>query len=154
VQLATLPSKIFSLWIRLGARFKLEDSPPTGLGARLGTTIIPVTQADNLLSTLNTNQVDLDLTASPGGRVTAFTVPAGKRWTVYQLFLASVTGNSQLMLVGDPKTVRLTTSGTGDHMWSHPIPMEEAWYLAAATTGNGSDNNEECSILYSEEDAY
>jgi hypothetical protein len=154
VQFATLPSKVFSLWQRLGKRFKLEDSPPSGLGARLGTTIIPVTQADALLTTLNTSQVDLDLSAAPGGRVTAFTVPQGKRWIVYQFFLASVTGNSQLLLVGDPKQVRLTSSGTGDHMWSHPIPMNEGWYLAAATTGNGADNNEECSILYSEEDAF
>ena len=154
VQWATLPSKIFSLWIRLGSRFKLEDSPPTGLGARLGTTIIPVTQADALLTSLETNQTDLDLTAAAGGRVTAFTVPSGKRWTIYQIFLSTITGNSQLMLVGSPKTVRLTPSGSGDHVWSHPIPANEGWYIAAATTGNAADNNEECSILYTEEDAY
>jgi hypothetical protein len=154
VQFATLPSKIFSLWHRLGVRFKLEDSPPSGLGARLGTTIIPVTQADALLSTLDIAKKDLDLSAAGGSFVTAFTVPAGKRWTIYHLHLLSTAGQSQLLLSDNSQSVRLGLSKTGPHDWSGSMPADESWIITAATTGSGSDNNRECSILYDEEDAY
>jgi len=154
VQFATLPSKIFSLWNRLGSRFKLEDSPPSGLGARLGTTIIPVTQADALLKTMDVGKKDLDLSASAGTFVTAFTVPANKRWTIYHLHLISTTGSSQLLLSDGSQSVRLGDSKTGAHDWSGVMPADENWLVTAATSGSGADNNRECTILYEEEDAY
>jgi hypothetical protein len=149
-----LPSKIFSLWIRLGSRFKLEDSPPTGLGARLGTTIIPVTQADALLQTLTINKIDLDLSGSAGTNVTAFTVPSGKRWIIYHLHLLSTTGSSQFVLTGGGKTVRLTADTTGVHDLDTQLPADENWEVKCTRTGNGADGNRECSILYTEEDAF
>lgn len=66
------------LWQKLQDRFGLRSGTP-GSG-RLASTIVPVTQMDDLALLHKAGTFTISVTAS--GLVTAFTVPQGERWRV------------------------------------------------------------------------
>lgn len=78
-----LPSKLWILWRRLARRFELEDSPPTGLGASVDTSIQPVSDIDDLVADVTIE--DQTLTSVVSAFVAGLVCPVNERWMVYRI---------------------------------------------------------------------
>jgi hypothetical protein len=139
-------------------RFLLEDSPPTGVGPRLGTVIQPITDADALLRELTADTDDVNISGTAGSWVTFKTVPAGKRWKCWMITQQATSSASQLAItMGTPgvePVIRITESTNDLILFQGPLELDEGWSIVAATSGNGSDSGREHGIIYEEEDAY
>lgn len=142
------------IFARLVRRFNLQAypiSPDETVG--LQETIQPVTQVDDLLreGKVDTEAVDI----SGAGRVTAFTVPQGKRWKLLWLWKEATTAVTEIRVfdgvVGIIVILSSTTAASKD-MGSKV--MEEGWSIDASGTGNGADNARSINIWYEEEDAF
>ena len=139
---------------RLVDRFNLQETPIDPVTAWiLHKTIQPVTLVDELLKTLHVERVVVDISAAGA---TAFTVPPGKRWQVFELVKEATIGSTKFSLrsgVGGQYAF-LTPGGTGEtHLVRSPFPMAENWYLQLEA-GGGEDDTIGCEIIYQEEDAY
>lgn len=151
----TQPARIFELWQRLYNRFSIEPVlSDTGPGVE--TTIVPITNADELLRVSVMEFADLDLQASAGGNVPAFTVPEGQRWILLSALVPGTTANSQLY-VGD---------GTLNQSWE-PLDTaqrrvslegfvidENGGVVGMKTTGNAGDAARTIHLFYLRESAF
>lgn len=137
----TLESRQYAIWRRLGRRFLLEDQPPGGPGAAVGTAIIPVTSADDLLRVPEIQQATVDIQAAAGAFVTFFTVPAGERWHLRTLWREGTTAESNVAVraPGSADIALLGVAGTGEVTVLNPGIIEEAWNLGMLSTGNAGD---------------
>jgi len=153
-----LPSKAFDIWRRLTNRFQLETGVVIGSAPEVSTSIIPVTQVDDLLRdprALDSGAFDL----SGGGSltVTMFTVPTGERWNVHRIFRTSTVAGSRVRVI-DPlnDNIALTLAGTAEEIvdFGSPFYMNEGWILGMQETGNGGDVNESLNILITSEEAF
>jgi len=91
------PSRIFDLWRRLYTRFLIEPRPAADTDSPgVSTTILPVTDADELLrqhgiQSVNTASFNAD------GVQGFLTVPAGKLWRTSFIEILRVSGNRTLI---------------------------------------------------------
>lgn len=85
-----VPSKQFDVWTRLYSRYLLEPAPAAGFGVAVAKSIVPVTQADDLLKQ---NRGEAGSTNIIGtGNATVFTVPSGFRQKFYTFHFSLSTG--------------------------------------------------------------
>lgn len=154
----TQPSKLFDLWRRLYTRFSIEPFPATGEGPAVGTTIIPITDADALLTAPLATSDSLDLSASAGAFVLAQTVPAGKRWTLMWLFRSATVANSRVRAVVTPAAIGLglTLQATSLEIpeFITGIVFEQGDTIGMETTGNVGDDAVTLQLYLLEEDAF
>lgn len=90
----TIPSRALEVWRRLYTRFRLEPFPAS-VGPDVSKTIIPVTQADALLTSYTRVTGDsATMGAASTNTFDVITVPAGERWTVYFIEVQRLTGDN------------------------------------------------------------
>ena len=140
---------------RMTRRFKLLFGAfPVRLN--LFPTILPVTSTDELLRETKIGKVTgLDLSGS--GLVVAFTVPEGKRWTVYQYMTSTTAAGSEVVIAdpdGEQTQVTATTTTSAFVNLSQPWILKERWTINRDSTGDVGDANESMEIMYLEEDAF
>lgn len=98
-----IPSRALEVWRRLYTRYALEPFPAS-VGPDVLKTIVPVTQADQLLQTPEIREATV--TSSAGNIVTYHTVPAGERWEVYGYELERLAGDR----TADQALIRMTNA--------------------------------------------
>ena len=85
--------------------------------------------------------------------VTAFTVPAGKRWRLKVIQGSNTAGNSQALISDGTIQIALTQSGTTCFLVpAEPIECLAGWTIGRSTTGNGGDIQESMALLIEEVD--
>jgi len=153
------PSRLFDLWRRLYTRFQIEPFPADPeQGPGVATTIFPVTIADDLVKLPVAQSATLDIQASAGGFVLAFTVPEGKRWQILWAFRSSTTANTRIRGIFTPSDVTLFLTVVGT---SNEVPrelqgfvMEQDDRIGLETTGNAADSAVTIQLYVLEEDAF
>lgn len=153
-----LPSKAFDIWRRLYNRFDIEVGVAVGSAPEVATSIIPVTQVDELLKQARAVISEaMDLTGSGSLTVAGFTVPAGERWKLYRIFRSATTGSARVRIV-DPLNddIILTLSGTSEEIinFGEPFTLEEGWIIGMQETNNGADGAESMHALITSEEAF
>lgn len=153
------PSKLFDLWRRLYTRFAIEPLPAQdGPSPGVATTVFPVTDADELLKIQVANTVQLDLDITAGALVTAFTVPAGKRWRVRYARRSSSTVNTRARGIFTPSqiTIFLSVLGTSDEVLSHleGFIMEQGDIIGLESTDDVGDGSINFTLVVDESDAF
>jgi len=154
-----IQSKAFAIWTRLYTRFSLEPGPSViGGQPEVATSIIPVTQVDELLKVAKADKSELiDLSGGGGAAIAMLTVPTGKRWQVGTIFRSSTTGSSRVVVI-DPELVptNITNSGTSEEMvqLGTRLVLDEGWAIGMRETGNGADVAELIHVTFTEEDAF
>jgi len=153
----TLKALAFSLFTRLYDRFGLEPAPPgfPHAAPALATTIIPVTQADDLFKTPSSDGGNDDFTGTT--YVVLATVPAGERWELVHLEVVATTGAVQL-------AVEVVTGGTARAIqealaaykgyFGAPITLDEGGSFGAFGGGNGADTSRGWSAVFIISDAF
>jgi len=140
-------------------RFRIEplpaqDTEPPGVL----TTIIPVTDADALVTIQLANTVQLDLDVVAGTYVVAFTVPDGKRWRVRYCRRSSSTANSRVRGVFTPSavTVFLSVFGTSDQVleYMRDYIMEQGDTIGMEATDDVGDGSINLTVVVDEMDAF
>ena len=87
-----------SVWRRLYRRFNILASIIPGL-THVGETIVPVTQADDLLRTFRGERKEIaGLAAGRTARALVTTVPQGERWKVYWGDVGRTGGDNEVSL--------------------------------------------------------
>ena len=92
----TIPSRSLDVWRRLYTRYSLEPFPAS-VSPDVSKTIIPVTQADELLKAPTVQLSGAVVTET--GNVNMFTVPNGERWTFYGYETDRVSGDRNINAV-------------------------------------------------------
>lgn len=151
-----LESKKFSLWRRLGEKLLLEDQPPSGVGASVGTVVFPVLDVDSLLRVprIETFAGNLDIAA--GALVTFFTVPAGKRWVVKSIWRQGTTAGSKILVKGPDSAVvmNMSPNTTVESVLITEFTVDPRWIIGMESTDDVGDISRRLRILYDEEDAF
>jgi len=98
----------------------------------------------------------LDLSGGPGGYVTAFTVPANKRWKLTWLKRDASTADTSIHVYDGTTRVPLTTGSTGASVIfpGTELFLEAGWVLQLLETNNGGDASRQLFIGYTEYDAF
>lgn len=153
-----LPSKAFDIWRRLYNRFDIEVGVVEGSAPEVGTSIIPVTQIDELLKQARAIVSDvMDLTGAGSLTVPGFTVPVGERWKLFRLWRSSTVGSSRIRIV-DPlnSDIILTLSGTAEEIVNlgSDFTLEEGWVIGLQETNDAGDSAETLHALITSEEAF
>jgi len=155
---AAIPSKAFDVWRRLYARFELEPGPVVGSAPEVGTSIIPVTQVDDLLRTPRLIKSALtDLSGAGSLTIAMVTVPAGERWRVITIFRTSTIAGSRVKVIDtEGVNANLSISGTGERMVEPGATMtlDEGWALGMQETGDAGDTSEQLHVWADVEKAF
>jgi len=142
----TQPSKRFDLWRRLYDRFLIEPFPASeeGEGPAIGTTILPVTDADALLR-------DPDLQTSTQAQTTSaivyYTVPAGERWYLVGYHAFRVGGDRDVNAVAVSNGVMamnidaFTAVSERVHHFPEKLRLETGWTIRLDGNGGTTDGN-------------
>ena len=157
-----IPSKKFTVYQRLYGRYKLEPRPAEETPSPdLSTTILPTTDADKLLRVPSAQS--FTVTVAGTGSITAFTIPAGERWTVYFLRAALASGTwtfSRFDLL-DPATAvdipidEFTATGVSELFEPRtPLVMDERWDLQVNIAAFTSGGDLQMKVFAETEDAF
>jgi len=155
---AALPSKAFDVWRRLYARFDIEPGVVVGSAPEVGTSIIPVTQVDELLRVASIQTSELtDLSGGGSLLIRMLTVPEGERWRLGHMFRTSTVAGTRMVAI-DPSGahVNLQSTGTNERTYEPGFEMvlDEGWSLGMQETGNAGDTAEGITALVTVEDAF
>jgi len=150
-----MPNRVgqFNIWERLRSRFRLEPILPLVLKT-LGDEIIPVTNVDDLLLSPTSQTASLNLTATAGSYVSAFTVPAGERWHLrWAWHLVSVAA-TQMGFVNAAVNIRISTNEIAEQSVNlgDALVLEEGDTMGMFTSGDAGDTSITFRIHYSVED--
>lgn len=139
---------------RLIGKFDLVESAQEDLN--LSETVVPITDIDKLIAIPKIATKTQNY--SGAGIITVFTVPDGKRWTVYNIskntatpggghvvYISAAAGSTDIALWATTTAVAFVSLPGG-------IIMEAGWVIEVYH--GGTDANIKYSVLYSEEDAY
>ena len=139
----TIPSRALEVWRRLYSRYNLEPFPAS-VGPDVSKTIIPVTNADDLLWA---PEVRNDLVEVGATTVVVATVPAGERWTWFasEGGLAAGDRNVDRLLIGDVAASMILSSFSAASSFQYPLPqgltMLEGWRILVRGIGGTTDGN-------------
>lgn len=155
---AAIPSKAFDVWRKLYARFQLEPGPAIGSTPEVGTSIIPVTQVDELLRFAALRKSALfDLSGGGSLILPMLTVPSGERWRLGHMFRTSTVGGTRMAIIDPDGThINLQQSGTAERVYEpgFELVLDEGWSLGMGETGNGSDTAEQITAYVTIENAF
>ena len=123
--------------------------------------IQPITDADRLLKQL-TNQASAVTSITAALTFELYTVPLGKRWTVFMARARRSSGVWGFDSYGfkDPAGVAMPVeefaSTTTDHLWqlAVPIPLDEGWKVTVNVDTWTSIGDMNMNMLVEEEDAF
>jgi len=142
-------SRRYALWTRLYKRMLLEPTPADPVTPSVSEVVVPVIQADRILTTPKAAQAVSNLTASAGTYVAAFTVPAGEEWTLILYERPSTTGTTQYGVSIGGNEVYLEKEGTDESIHNvRDIILSEGDSLGLWTTGNGADSARYSYLVY------
>jgi len=147
-------SRRFSLWTRLYGRMLLEPTSDANVTPLVSEIVVPVLDADKLLSTPYVRTAGGDLSGTAGSAVTYFTCPDGEEWELITVVLPSTTGSSRLFInvknaEGGRSNVNLTASATGESwLTMQGYTFQAADHMGMLTTGNGGDSDENMKLFY------
>jgi len=159
-QFPTLKSRRFTLFDRLYTRFALEpppagDTPEPGVYPQLA----PVIDIADLYP-MEARFTTLDIQASVGTFVPAFTVPVGQRYHIKYLTKPATSANCILLLVspdgtsGLTQTINLSATGTALALVTSSqvqLKLDAGWQIGLSTTGNAGDSARTLKSLYIKE---
>lgn len=90
----TQPARRFDLWRRLYTRFLIEPFPAGDAVPAVSTLIVPVTQADELLSEPRGFEETTEASAALAANLSIATVPAGNRWRLQTINVLRTSGDN------------------------------------------------------------
>jgi len=147
---STIPSRALEVWQRLYRRYSLEPGPAS-VPPDVSKTIIPTTDADQLLRTPGNQQATLTNPGSGAGGVTFLTVPTGERWILYVIAIiqGASTTHTELLLfdpVEQQSTIVAKYAATADRIeqMASPTPLAEGVQLRVRT--DGAAGNLKCAV--------
>jgi len=155
-----LKSLAYNIWSRLYDRFNLEPRPvEQSEQPSVGTQIVPITDADELLTRREINQSQ---TAAFGIGIQPFvTVPAGQRWKVWAIRAVRASGDRDIDVIAvtdGSNSVRIRTfTATNDEasgMFNQPLQLDPGWSVQFEVTGGTTDSAYAVSVLLTREDAF
>lgn len=156
--MTTIPSRRFDAFSRLYSRYLLDPGPvEAGVGPGVLTTVIPVTQLDELLAEPGIRTATLALEASAGTLVEGLTVPRGRRWKVKLMTLANTAAVTRMQIrdVSRAQSVSVDTNGTSLHVVDGvEYILDELDFIGALTTGNVGDTAIIIAAYVEESDAF
>jgi len=155
---AGIPSKAFDIWRRLYTRFDLEPGPAVGGAPEVGTSIIPVTQVDDLLRLPKLKvSASTDLSGAGALTIPMLIVPGGERWKLVSLFRTSTIAASRIKVIDEGGvTVNLSKGGTAEELYipGEGMVLDEGWALGMVETGDAGDTAELLQAHVEVEDAF
>ena len=144
---------------RLVGRFDLQDYPiAPDKSLLLAHSVIPTTDIDRLLRTINISHNTISITAT--GAFTVATVPAGKRWDLVHFHAFLVTGTYDIDYLdlndgtGTMELDKWTAASSRVKTFEQPIPIKEDIIVRIHATNYAVTGNCAIKLLYWEEDAY
>lgn len=155
----TLKSLRFSLFQQLYSRYAIEPAPAAdSLAPAPGvfpglSPIIDISDLYDLEPRFDT----LDVQASVGNFVAAWTVPDGQRWHIKYITKPATSANCILLLVGPDgtsgltETINLTPADTSlTLLQSHQFAakLDAGWQIGLSTTGNAGDSGRVVKTLF------
>ncbi len=146
---------------KLYKRFKLRDYPPIADNLVFSKLILPVTQMDRLLQTIEIKNSG-DITVDSTGAKTFFTIPTREIWTILAIRLHLSTGAytfTQISIRDDKNVKELALdvfSATADHSFSpgQPLPLEHDWLIKGYVNAKTVNGNARMDMLILNETAY
>jgi len=147
-------SRRFSLWTRLYGRMLLEPTSDANVTPLVSEIVVPVLDADRLLSTPYVRIAGGDLSPSAGSIVTFFTCPDGEEWELITVVLPSTSGSTRLWInvinaEGGRSEVNLTASASGESWLSlQGYTFQAGDSMGVLTTGNAGDSDENMKLFY------
>ena len=151
----TLRSNSYRPFDRLRERYLLEPGPMGAFPPSVFGAIIPITNADALVTDTGMETTTNDLSGL--GSTVAHSVPTGKRWFIDWLYLSAATGITQfgIRLVDGSDILYLEVGATGQRTFAtNGIQLEEGWEIVLADTNNGADTARKSRVLYREVDVH
>jgi len=156
--MTTIPSRRFDAFSRLYQRYLLDPGPvQNGQGPGVLTTVIPVTQLDELLAVPLVVTATLALEPAAGTYVVGLTVPDGKRWKMRLVTLNNTAATTRIQMrdVSANQRVSLDVNGTTLHVVDGvQYLLDEKDTVGALTTGNAGDTAIIMSAYVEESDAF
>lgn len=161
VQEGLIPSKRFDVWSRLYDRYSLEPNPLLKSQASVGLTIIPVTQADELLKQPRSFTETTEASATLNANLALATVPQGRRWGLLTFNVARLTGDNtfsriQLFDASQGVTVILTefSASTSENLRLEvPYRLDEGDLVTVLMDGAGSSASNIRLVMWLEDEA-
>ena len=151
-----IPSKRFDVWRRLYRRFTLEPEPSVGESrAGVGTTILPVTQADELLRTQKLTQAAaLDL--STGGSYTAIlTAGDQERIILISVWIEATTAATHIQFQPGGTAFDFDADATAArNVDLQRLTLEPGESVGLRGTGNAGDSARAANVYYLTEDIF
>lgn len=158
--LDTIPSKRFDIWRRLYTRFLLEPAPAS-TGPDVGKTILPVTDADELL---RVPRIDTTVTGTlTVGLRPVRTVPDGERWRLHAMDIARGSGDRTITRVSltdvqGPNTMPIDEfTATGSYvsgLLPHVPVIDENFQILITIGGGATDSIWICQFLISVDNSF
>lgn len=156
--MTTIPSRRYDAFQRLYARYLLDPGPVQGgQGPGVLTTVIPVTQLDELLAVPKVLSASLALEPSAGTYVVGLTVPDGKRWKLRLITLNNTAATTRIQMRDESanERVSLDVNGTSLHVVDGvQYSLDESDSIGALTTGNAGDTAITMAAYVEESDAF
>lgn len=144
-----------SIWQRLLSKLLILPSKSLGFSLEISPIVVPILDVDTLLSTYDTNVVTANL--SGGGPVGLWSVPSGKRWTIYFITRHTTTASAVYIALqkGSSTThrLRLHAANSPPTFDRGPFVLEQGDQIIASGGGAG-DTAIDFGLNYREEDAF
>jgi len=118
---------------------------------------VPVTQADVLLKTSESDQTAKDISGAPGTYTEYFSVSPGKRWTLKAIRKDPTAGATMIYLKmksGGTARAYDALGSTAQTVDGRDIFLAAGGGVGLITTGNVADTSITCRIYYEEEDDF
>ena len=139
---------------RLNRRYAAFAGPTSF--PRIANAIIPVSLVDEVLATTEVFSEALNLVGAGGLHVPAYTVPAGKQFTLTHVLRGSSAGNTRLEVVLQGNRIVLSNSdaSTLRLMEINPIVMQPGDTVGMLESNNGADTGSSCSGIGRIQDSF
>lgn len=140
-------SRRFSLWTRLYTRMLLEPTSADSVTPMVSEVVVPVLDADMILSSPAVADATVDLSGS--GYVTCFTVPTGAEWRLLTVYVGATLAATRVKVVIAGNEGNIEAASTSLRVVNlRDITLSEGDTLGAVATGNGGDSSRGFNLIY------
>lgn len=140
-------SRRFSLWTRLYTRMLLEPTQADSVTPMVSEVVVPVLDADMILSSPAVADATVDLSGS--GYVTCFTVPTGQEWRLITVYVGATLSATRVKVVIAGDEGNIEAASTALRVVNlRDITLSEGDTLGAVATGNGGDSSRGFNLIY------